>query len=206
MAVEELIAAHATWVYPVTFVWTLLEGESFVLYAGLLASHGLVDVASLIACAWLGTFLGDQCYFALGRRMGRALLDRFPSWRPRVDVVSRRFERFDAVFILAFRFLYGVRNFAAFGLGTSTVSWRRFSGLNFAAAGVWAVSFVAAGYLCGRAGGAILGDTTRFATYALLGGLVLLGGAGVVRKWWNGREARERLRTCGNGASSPTTR
>ena len=56
-------------------------------------------------------------------------------------------ERYDTGFILSFRFIYGVRNFSSFALGLSAVHWERFLRLNFLAAGLWAATFVAAGYL-----------------------------------------------------------
>src|SRR6267378_1224474 len=134
MDLNELIAHNGVFFYLITLVWTFLEGETVVLFAGFAAAQGLVDPWLLLSAAWLGSFSGDQCYFWLGRQFGVRLLDRFPRWRHGVDSALRWLERYDAGFILSFRFIYGVRNFSSFALGLSAVKWERFLRLNFAAA------------------------------------------------------------------------
>ena len=63
----------------------------------------------------------------LGRApLGPRLLERFPRWQRRVDAALRWLERYDADFILTFRFIYGVRNFSSFAMGLSAVRARRF--------------------------------------------------------------------------------
>ena len=125
--------------------------------------------------AWLGSFSGDQCYFWLGRNYGVQLLDRFPRWRRGVDAALHWLERYDARFILSFRFIYGVRNVSSFALGLSAVRWDRFLRLNFAAAGLWAASFVAVGYFLGHAFRAMLGDVARSFSLVMLGVFVAIG-------------------------------
>src|SRR5713101_7529926 len=161
--------------YAIAFIWTLLEGETFVLFAGFAAAQGLVDPVLLLVAAWLGSFSGDQCYFWLGRHFGVRLLDRFPRWRHSVDSALHWLERYDAGFILSFRFIYGVRNVSSFALGLSAVRWDRFLRLNFAAAGLWAASFIAIGYFLGHAFRAMLGDLARSFSLVMLGVFVAIG-------------------------------
>lgn len=164
-----LLAEHSPWFYALAFGLTFFEGETAILLAGVWAALGLVDPFALIAVAWLGSFSGDQCWFWLGRQFGLRLLDRFPHWRHRVDTALAWLERYDAGFILSFRFVYGVRNISSFALGLSAVRWQRFLWLNFVAAGLWAASFVGVGYFLGHALDALLGE------YALSFRLVMLG-------------------------------
>src|ERR1700704_1602581 len=161
MDINQLIANNGACFYVIAFVWTFLEGETVILFAGFAAAQGLVDPLLLLTAAWLGSFSGDQCYFWLGRRFGVRLLDRFPRWRHGVDVALHWLQRYDAGFILSFRFIYGVRNFLSFALGLSAVRWDRFMRLNFLAAGLWAASFVAVGFFLGHAFRAVLGDIAR---------------------------------------------
>ncbi len=123
----------------------------------------------LIACAWTGSFAGDQFYFWLGRRYGTRVLKRFPKWQPGVDRALRLLERYNTGFILSFRFIYGVRNFSSFAMGMSPLSWTRFLMLNFIAAGLWAATFAGGGYLFGEALSAMLGDAAEIM------GLIALG-------------------------------
>lgn len=138
--------------------------------------------------AWLGSFSGDQCYFWLGRQFGARLLDRFPRWRYGVDAALRWLERYDAGFILTFRFIYGIRNVSSFAMGLSEISWQRFLWLNFAAAGVWAASFVAVGYFLGHAFRAVLGDIARSFSLVMLGVFVVIS----VGMWLLHRRQRRR--------------
>ncbi|HEX3860149.1 MAG TPA: DedA family protein [Stellaceae bacterium] len=176
MDINQLIANNGACFYAIVFVWTFLEGETVVLFAAFAAAQGLVNPVLLLVAAWLGSFAGDQSYFWLGRHFGVRLLERFPRWRHGVDTALRWLERYDAGFILTFRFIYGVRNFSSFALGLSAVRWNRFLLLNFAAAGLWALLFVSVGYFLGHAFRAVLGDLARSFSLVMLGIFVLIGG------------------------------
>ncbi len=168
MDIAETIRDYGDWFYVVTFVWTFLEGETFVIFAGLAARQDILRLDLLIAVAWLGSFAGDQVYFWIGRRWGQALLHRFPRWSPGVHAALDLLRRYNTWFILSFRFIYGVRNFSSFAMGMSGLSWPRFLILNFIAAGVWAVTFAGVGYIVGATFEHLLGDL------ALVFGLVML--------------------------------
>ena len=169
MDVQELFRQYGLWSYAITFVWTFFEGETFVLFAGFAAAQGLLNPPLLLVAAWLGSFCGDQCYFWIGRHFGLRLLERRPTWRNRVDKALTWLRRFDAGFILTFRFIYGVRNVSSFALGISGIGWKRFFALNFIAAGLWACVFVGAGYLFGHAYKHALGDLARNVQMTMLG-------------------------------------
>lgn len=162
------IQANGDIFYVITFLWTAVEGETFVIFAGYAAHLGLLSLPMLIACAWLGSFCGDQVYFFLGRRYGHRLVRRFPKWQPRVDRAMDLLHRYNTGFILSFRFIYGVRNVSSFAIGMSEVSWARFSVLNFIAAGVWAISFAGTGYIFGAAFKDMLGDYALYITLGML--------------------------------------
>ena len=168
MDFHRFILEHGTLSYLVTFAWTFFEGETFVLFAGFAASQGLLAWPLLMVAAWLGSFAGDQTYFWIGRHFGTRLLARQPMWQARVDRALAWLDRYDAGFILTFRFIYGVRNFSSFALGVSHVHWRRFLILNLIAAGLWAAIFVAAGYLSGHALGRMVGEIAERFSESLL--------------------------------------
>ena len=169
MDINQLIADHGACFYAIAFIWTFLEGETVIVFAGFAAAQGLIDPFLLLTAAWLGSFAGDQVYFWLGRHYGVRVLDRFPRWRHGVDSALSWLERYDAGFILSFRFIYGVRNVSSFALGLSAVRWERFLRLNFTAAGLWAASFVGVGYFLGHAFRAVLGDIARTVSLVMLG-------------------------------------
>ena len=191
MDVMAAIAEYGPWFYLVTLIWTFLEGETFVLFAGFAASKGLLRLDLLIIFAWLGSFLGDQFYFLLGRLYGARVLAWAPRWRSAVARPLSWLERYDTAFVLSYRFIYGLRNFSSLALGLSDISWRRFLVLNFIGAGLWAVIFASVGYVAGAALARALGDLHFGIEVALLGvfvGVVLVAGL------------RQRRRQSGKGA------
>jgi membrane protein DedA with SNARE-associated domain len=178
----QIIADYGAYFYILIFVWTFFEGETIVLFAGFAAAQGLLDPFLLWLAAGIGSFLGDQCYFWLGRKYGVRLLNRFPSWRPGVETALSWLERYDVWFILSFRFIYGVRNFSSFALGLSAVRWERFLRLNFVAAMLWAASFVGIGYSLGHAFSTAI-NIASWLGYALLGVFVAIAGAIWLMHW-----------------------
>lgn len=190
MDIHQLIAHHGIWFYPFVVLWTFLEGETLVLFAGFAAAQGLVDPWLLTIGAWLGSFAGDQFYFWLARRYGIGMLGRFPRGRQGVDAALHWLERYDAWFILSFRFIYGVRNISSFALGLSAVRWQRFLWLNLLAAVLWAASFVAVGYFLGHAFRAILPDIARSLSLTMLGLFIVVSGG----LWLWRRRQRHRQR------------
>jgi membrane protein DedA with SNARE-associated domain len=173
MDISHLIAEHGACFYLIAFIWTFLEGETFVLFAGFAAAQGLLSPVLLLVAVWLGSFSGDQTYFWIGRSFGLRLLNRFPRWRYGVESALYWLERYNTGFILSFRFIYGVRNFSSFAMGMSAVHWKRFMTLNFLAAGLWATSFVAVGYFLGHAFRAVLGHLARSFSLVMLGAFVV---------------------------------
>ena len=52
--------------YGALFLGTLLEGETVLILAGLMAHMGLMKLPLVVLVALLGSVLGDQFYFFLG--------------------------------------------------------------------------------------------------------------------------------------------
>lgn len=172
--VHQLVSDYGAWIYALIFVWTFFEGETFVLFAGLAASKGYLDFGGVFFVAWLGSFAGDQLYFWIGRKWGTALLNRMPRWRPSVESALDWLRRYDTGFILSFRFVYGVRNFASFAMGMSGLAPARFASLNLAAAFVWALAFSGFGFAFGQAFKHVLGNVAQIFSFVMLG-IVIAG-------------------------------
>lgn len=153
-SLEDLVREYG---YLAIVVGTFFEGETIVLVAGFLAQQGYLDLTTVIACAFAGSYLGDQTWFFLGRRYGGWMIARWPALKVLVDRVMRILDRYATLWILSFRFVYGLRNVSpvAIALGGTPV-WR-FAVLNAIAAAVWAVAFGVAGYGFGSAVEVILG-------------------------------------------------
>lgn len=162
--------------YIAVFVGTFLEGETILVMAGFAAHSGYLTPHGVIAAATVGSFLGDQLYFFLGRRYGPAVLLRFPSLQPRAEKMRVLLAHYHLPLILGVRFLYGLRTVGPMVIGMSDIKWLRFFTLNLAGAALWATVITAAGYLFGHALELVLADV-RYYEEALL---VLIAAAGIV--------------------------
>jgi membrane protein DedA with SNARE-associated domain len=177
--IYDFIEMHGGWFYAITFIWTFLEGETFVLFAGAAAAQEILDLHWLIVTAWIGSFCGDQLWFYLGRRFGPYILAKIPKMQKGADKVAELIKKFDVAFILTYRFIYGLRNVSSFAMGLSGLNWRKFAFWNFIAAFIWALVFSMTGFLFGEALDNVMGSTVETFMLALLGIVAVI----VVAKW-----------------------
>jgi len=145
--VAELWADWGALAYLAAAGWAFFEGETFVLLAAAAGrATGLVDPWLLMLSVWIGSFLGDQLWFTLGRKYGSRAVRKIPGAERKMASAISFLERFGVLFVLTFRFVYGVRNVASAACGVAKMPWARFAILNFIAAGLWASAFVSAGW------------------------------------------------------------
>src|SRR6266478_803717 len=96
--------------YLVVAVGAFFEGETILLLAGYAAQQGALDVRIVLPLGFLGAFAGDQLWFHLARHHGGRWLARRPHLATKAANAKRLLERHATLFILSFRFIYGLRN------------------------------------------------------------------------------------------------
>jgi undecaprenyl-diphosphatase len=136
------------------FVGLIAPGEFTVVFGGVVAGQGKIDVVALLAIVWVAAVAGDVTSYVLGRRLGREFLVRHG---PRVRITEARLEQVEAFFhrhggptILIGRFIGLVRALAPFIAGASRMPFRRFIPYDVIAAGLWSATFVLLGYVFWR--------------------------------------------------------
>ncbi|TPG59131.1 DedA family protein [Roseomonas nepalensis] len=175
----EFWAEYGAAAYLLAAVWAFFEGETFVLAASAIGSMtGAIDPFILMGSVWIGSFLGDQTWFILGRRYGPRVMKRYPKAEAKMASATSMLLQYGTLFVLTFRFLYGIRNVAAAACGLAGMGQLRFALLNFIAAGVWAGSFVAAGWYLG----ALIGPERLF--HFIAGGALLILAVVLFRRFY----------------------
>lgn len=118
------------------------------------AAHGL-PIAGVIAAGALGAVCGTSLAFAVGRLRGGEIL-RWVARRLRrdpihVDALRAVIARRGAAWLIAARFISGMRNVAGLLAGASGMDWWRFLALSSIAAVAWATLSGLEYYFFGRA-------------------------------------------------------
>jgi membrane protein DedA with SNARE-associated domain len=154
---EWLLALFERYGYFVVFAGVFLEntglpvpGETVLLAGAVLAHWGRLSLPRVIVTAIVAATLGDNLGFAIGRRYGRALLERYCR---RLGLTPERLAQFDRFFdrhgartVFIARFITGLRVFGAVLAGASELRWPTFLLYNAAGAIVWSTTIAFAGY------------------------------------------------------------
>lgn len=169
---EHLIEWIQTWGYVAVLLGAVVEGESVILTACVMAYLGYLSFSKVVMTAFLGTLIGDQIMYYIGRRYGQKILDTFPKMRIPAEKAFKLLHKWDIWFILSFRFIYGIRTISPIVIGSSGVTPSRFIPLNFVAAVVWTGISCGGGYLLGSIIGAL--DFKLVEKYIVLFSVLLL--------------------------------
>ncbi|MDP3848556.1 MAG: DedA family protein [Pseudomonas sp.] len=160
--------------YFALFLGTFFEGETILVLAGFLAAREYMNIYTVIITAFFGSYAGDQLWYYLGRHKGRQLLARKPNWQAMGDRALRLISRHPDLWVLSFRFFYGLRTVMPVAIGLSGYPPLRYLILNGIGAIVWAVALGSAAFHFGAAMESLLGDIKRY-EFWVLGGLILVG-------------------------------
>ncbi len=142
--------------YLAVFIWTFIEGETVFLAAAALAAAGVLTPPGVILSAAAGAFSGHLCFFAVGRRYGLRIIERFPALHRRRGQFERIFHDYAHWSIFVFQYLYGTRIAAAILFGTTAIPFARFCWLQLVNCLSWSLVVYTIGHLLGMAGMVVL--------------------------------------------------
>jgi membrane protein DedA with SNARE-associated domain len=177
--------------YFALFLGTFFEGETILVLAGFLAFRGYMDINLVVVVAFFGSYAGDQLWYFMGRKHGRKLLARKPRWQLLGDRALEHIRRHPDIWVLSFRFVYGLRTVMPVAIGLSGYPPGRYLLLNGIGAAVWAAALGAAAFKFGSVLEGLLGNVKKYELW-VLGALLVIGGLlWVRRRIKNARLARE---------------
>ena len=179
----QAIASHGYWVLA---LGCLLEGETVLLLAGFAAHRGQLNPLWVLVVASVAAFVGDQCFFRLGRRHGPRVLALRPAWARHAARVHGLLQRWGGWLVVGIRFAYGLRIAGPVVMGASAMPAWRFAAFNALGAVIWAVVVGGLGWLLGGAAEALLGKVQHLEA-ALLLTLLLLALAAAAWRWYRAK-------------------
>jgi len=151
------------------FIGCMAEGESVAILGGFFAHQNVFAPWQAFAVAAIGAFLGDTLFFVLGRRFSGHKWVRLLRRRPGFSHAYRMVQAHPNLFVLANRYIYGMRLAGGIAAGLSTIPIPVFVALNALSALVWAGLFVSLGYVFGLGAEHIIGDTLKGHQRLLIG-------------------------------------
>ncbi|MEK7574645.1 MAG: DedA family protein [Patescibacteria group bacterium] len=135
--------------YLAILIGSLFEGETILIIGGLAVHDGLLDLHLVFLCSLVGTIIGDNIFFLLGRYKGHQLVAKYKFFS-RLTTVSEKFSGKPGPYLaFSMRFLYGFRHLIPFSLGMSSIKTQTFMFFNFLGGLSWVLVVGFAGYFFG---------------------------------------------------------
>ncbi|MEO7060654.1 MAG: DedA family protein [Lapillicoccus sp.] len=166
------------------FVGMVLPGETALVVAGVLAGHGSISLAAILAIGCTAAVAGDQVGFMVGRRIGPGL--QSSRWARRVppatwDRIRLDLQRRGPTTVILARFVALLRAIVPTAAGALGMPYRRFAPANAVGGVLWAGAAVLLGDLLGQQ---VTTATDLMSRLSWIGAtmLTLAAGAEVVRR------------------------
>ena len=131
-----------------------VPGETVLLFASFLAySEQSLHLPYIILIGIAACTVGDNIGYAIGKRGGRPLLERYQRFfRIRTETIAkgeRLFGKYGSITILFARFIFGLRIIAGPLAGVLQMPWKQFAAFNFLGAVIWVTVISCIGYFVG---------------------------------------------------------
>jgi membrane protein DedA with SNARE-associated domain len=163
------------------FLGAGFEGQTALIVGGILARQHILQLWMVLLCATAGSGLVDHMLFVAGRRFRTHRWVVRATEQPAFAKALTFIERYPIGYILAFRFIFGLRIASPIAVGVSQIPTWRFTVLNIAGAVIWASAFTMAGFIFGEAVHDLLGHGHHAGRWALTAaGIIVI----VVAAFW----------------------
>lgn len=173
------------WGYWAVLAGGILESEAILTVAGAMAHHGLLSLPLVIGISFVGAVSGTQGFFWLGRRAGLQWISQRPYLLSQINRLRGWIDRTGVLFLIGFRFIYGIRTLAPLFFGSQNYPARRFFILNLLGAAIWNLTFALLGWGVGASLQKALGRSAHVRELVIAGVLIVAGLA--VFLFWRSR-------------------
>ncbi len=129
-----------------------LPGDTLLFPAGFFAAQGKLSLAGVLLVAWIGSVIGNEAGYLIGKKTGPRLFRKKDGIVFRQEYIVKAgdfYERHGGKTVLLARFLPIVRTFAPLVAGAAHMKHRTFSVYNICGGGLWVTSVVLLGYWLG---------------------------------------------------------
>ena len=153
------------------FAAAAFEGDMSVVLAGVLADLGFFSLPRAVEAAWLGGFIGDTAWYALGR-LNSAAVRRSRPYQRVAPLIERLAMRLGEREIVLSRFVYGTRIASMFFWGVQRLPYARFVAFDLVGCLLSAIALAGLGFGLSTSAVAVVGQVKRAELWLL--GLLLV--------------------------------
>ena len=118
-----------------------VPGESLLIFASILAGRGEMSLPALLISAWVGSVIGDNLGFLIGRKLGRATVLRYGAkvglTNERFSGIEKKYTRYGSATVLFARFFSILRQLNGIVAGMLGMPWWRFALFDAVGAVLW---------------------------------------------------------------------
>lgn len=136
--------------YIILFLWSITEGETGLVMAGVMCHTGDMTIPLAITVAALGGFVGDQIYFYIGRYNKNFIHKEFKQHRRKFALAHLLLKKYGWPVIFLQRYMYGMRTVIPMAIGLTRYNARMFAIINLASAFAWASMTIILAYIFGE--------------------------------------------------------
>lgn len=155
--------------YTILFFAMVVEGEVFLIVAGMLARLRALDFGDVLWISFSGVMLGDVLWYALGllsaRTKGLSFFTRLAEKSVLTFLPRFRDRPFSSIFLS--KFIYGANHATLMLSGILRVKFPLFIKAELIASFVWVAIFSVVGFMFGHAALAVTHKASRFALITL---------------------------------------
>jgi membrane-associated protein len=166
------------------FFGFFLPGDSLLVTAGILAAANQLDIRWLILLPTVAAIIGDQTGYAIGRRAGSALSEKYPRFREHLERAHGFYAKYGNKTIVLARFIPVVRTFVPAVAGAAKMDYRRFVTFNMLGGTLWVLSTTLLGYSLGRA----IPQIEKY-LHLVIAVVILLSISPTFYEWWKIRKS-----------------
>ena len=172
MAIENLIKEYGLWA---VFFGVMIEGDLTLLFAGVLAHHGLFGFGEAFLTGTLGGAVGDLISYLIGYT-GKEKIKSSTIYQRALPRLERLSARFGVYSIFLVKYIYGMRTASAILWGFAHMPLRRFGPLTMASCTAWVLILSGLGYSFSGAVEVMIGRVQRVGLVLLVAVIVTLAG------------------------------
>lgn len=163
-----------TYGYVAAYIGTLIEGEVALLSTVISAKLGYMNLYMALFAAFLGAYSRDLLTFMLGRKSGKSIIEKRPSFQKKLEKVTSMMDKYPIRVLSFYRLLYGFVTVIVLMAGVSNISFKKFALLSAFSNAFWVSLLGGLGYLSAEAMISHLEVLSKYKGY-ILGGIVFIG-------------------------------